>query len=218
MLWYEIVFRVVLAVIVGCVIGGEREHQHRPAGLRTHILVCVGAALVAVMESLNAAQVEAMGGSATNVNLGRMSAQVISGIGFLGAGTIFMASKKIAGLTTAASLWCTACLGLAAGMGHYALLIAGCVTVVGTLALLPHIVHHDHILRMEITCERDALSDITHMLKSRGIRVLDVDFAEREDRTAAQMALHLPRHLDIAQLVLEMNEDRRIHAVRTMNE
>ena len=91
--------------------------------MRTHVLVCVGASIIAIMESLMIADTITlnMNNESTGIAIsyGRISAQVISGIGFLGAGTIFISQKKIAGLTTAASLWNVACLGLAVGMGYY---------------------------------------------------------------------------------------------------
>ena len=91
--------------------------------MRTHVLVCVGASIIAIMESLMIADTITlnMNNASTGIAIsyGRISAQVISGIGFLGAGTIFISQKKIAGLTTAASLWNVACLGLAVGMGYY---------------------------------------------------------------------------------------------------
>ena len=110
MAWWESGLRLVLAVVIGCVIGIEREKKNRPAGMRTHVLVCVGAALIAIVESLIISDTLTLNlsrGDSTGiaVSYGRLSAQVISGIGFLGAGTIFISQKKIAGLTTAASLW-----------------------------------------------------------------------------------------------------------------
>ena len=121
MSWWECGLRLFLAVVVGCVIGIEREKKNRPAGMRTHVLVCVGAAIIAIVESLIVADTMTLnlnnpGNTGIGVSYGRLSAQVISGIGFLGAGTIFISQKKIAGLTTAASLWNAACLGLAIGM------------------------------------------------------------------------------------------------------
>ena len=102
--WYVILIRVSLAIAVGLAVGIEREYKNRPAGMRTHVLVCMGACMVALIESIFASHMDNMPGSVT-YNFGRLSAQVISGVGFLGAGTIFTASKKIVGLTTAASLW-----------------------------------------------------------------------------------------------------------------
>ena len=111
-----LVLRIVVAVLIGAVIGIDREIKNRPAGMRTHVLVCVGAALVSLIEQGYVADVVALGlGSTVNASMGRITSTVVSGVGFLGAGTIFVAEHKISGLTTAASLWCTACIGLAVG-------------------------------------------------------------------------------------------------------
>lgn len=113
-MWIEIILKLFLAFILGGVIGYEREHIGRPAGLRTHVLVCVGAALV---------QITALDFYDLNPGYSadpfRMGAQVISGIGFLGAGTIIKEGASVKGLTTAATLWSVACVGLAAGTGMY---------------------------------------------------------------------------------------------------
>ena len=105
--------RMCLAAVLGGVIGYERQHSHRPAGLRTHVLVAVGAALVMCTSEY---VVLRMGGT----DVTRMGAQVISGIGFLGAGTILREGFTVKGLTTAASLWAVSCIGLAAGIGFWA--------------------------------------------------------------------------------------------------
>lgn len=107
------IVRILLAAICGAVIGTERGRKHRPAGLRTHMLVCVAAALVMVT---NEQLIEVYGSGDPT----RMGAQVISGIGFLGAGTIITdRQSRIRGLTTAAGLWASACVGLAIGSGYY---------------------------------------------------------------------------------------------------
>ena len=154
MSWWEQGLRLLLAVFIGCVIGIERERKNRPAGMRTHVLVCVGASIIAIMESLMIADTITlnMNNASTGIAIsyGRISAQVISGIGFLGAGTIFISQKKIAGLTTAASLWNVACLGLAVGMGYYTISIAGCAIVIITLSLLQRLVRVNSVKHVEI--------------------------------------------------------------------
>ena len=109
---YELIIlvRIVLAIFLGGLIGIEREYFGRPAGFRTHILVSVGAALVMLISIY---------GFDGNGDPARLAAQVISGIGFLGAGAIIHSEKDIKGLTTAATLWVTAMIGLAAGNGFY---------------------------------------------------------------------------------------------------
>ncbi len=182
MTWWEAGLRLLLATAIGCIIGVERERKNRPAGMRTHVLVCVGAALIAVMErylaidalNLNLAHAD----SGVTVTLGRISAQVISGIGFLGAGTIFIAQKKIAGLTTAASLWNAACLGLVAGMGFYGLAAVGCGIVMITLTLLNKVVKVNAVKHVEVKFVHrvETIAFINEIFQKMGIEVLDVDF------------------------------------------
>ncbi len=112
---YSVVFRLILATVMGGLIGSERGRHGRAAGLRTHILVCVGASVTA-LTSLYLNNVLGNTG-----DLARLSAQVISGIGFLGAGTILIKNSTIiTGLTTAAGMWTTAAIGISVGYGFYA--------------------------------------------------------------------------------------------------
>lgn len=116
-----ITFRVALAIFVGGLIGTERDIKNRAAGIRTHMLVCLGAAVVMMTN-----QYVAETYTESNIDITRMGAQVVSGIGFLGAGTILVTShNRIRGLTTAAGLWAAATLGLAIGIGFYELAIIG---------------------------------------------------------------------------------------------
>lgn len=128
----DIVLRFLCAMAVGLVIGMEREYTHRPAGMRTHILVALGACAVMVTGQLIFAQYKEFGSSADPA---RLSAQVISGVGFLGAGTILREGPSIKGLTTAASLWAVACMGIAAGGGYYTVALTGMVLIFITLTL-----------------------------------------------------------------------------------
>ena len=111
----EILLRLGLACFLGGIIGLERESNKQPAGLRTHILVCIGATLVMLCNIFIYEKYKGV----TNIDPARLGAQVISGIGFLGAGTIIKEGLSIRGLTTAASLWVVACLGIAIGLGFY---------------------------------------------------------------------------------------------------
>ena len=99
---YEVVARTCFALMIGTVIGLERERKHRPAGMRTHVLVCLGACIIAMIETEMEARIVALDNEHINLSMGRVIAQVVSGIGFLGAGTIFMSQKRVSGLTTAA--------------------------------------------------------------------------------------------------------------------
>lgn len=133
----SVALRLVLAVVLGGIIGVERGRKRRAAGFRTHILVCMGAALsgilsqyVFTMLETKWAEVAAIQG--TSIDVTHIASRVIGGVGFLGAGTILFTKKnKVTGLTTAAGLWTSACVGIAIGAGFYEL-----VTIAGVLIFL----------------------------------------------------------------------------------
>jgi len=128
----EVTLRLLLAVALGGLIGYERENTNRPAGFRTHILVCVGAALVMVTSEYIFSKYISL----TDIDPMRFGAQVISGIGFLGAGTIIRDGVNVRGLTTAASLWAVSCVGIAVGAGFYGGAVIATVFIFITLITL----------------------------------------------------------------------------------
>jgi putative Mg2+ transporter-C (MgtC) family protein len=130
----SIIIRLSLAVLCGGIIGLERGKKGQAAGFRTHILVCIGSALVMMT---NLYVIDVFDASADPTRLG---AQVVSGIGFLGAGSIIVTNNnKIKGLTTAAGLWASACMGLAIGVGFYQLAVIGCIFIVVVISVLDRI-------------------------------------------------------------------------------
>jgi putative Mg2+ transporter-C (MgtC) family protein len=124
----DIFLRLVLAAGLGGAIGLEREYRHKPAGLRTNMLIALGSALFAVLSI----EVGAGAGSPD-----RIAAQVITGIGFLGAGAILRTGDNVHGLTTAATIWVNAAIGMAAGIGEYRVAIGATAITLAVLALLP---------------------------------------------------------------------------------
>lgn len=128
-----VVFRLILAALMGGLIGLERGKHGRAAGLRTHILVCVGAAMTA-LTNMYLSDVLGFSGDVT-----RLSAQVISGIGFLGAGTILIRNKSIiTGLTTAAGMWATAAIGVAVGYGFYVGAVTATIVCIFSVTVLSY--------------------------------------------------------------------------------
>jgi putative Mg2+ transporter-C (MgtC) family protein len=127
--WLEMILRFLLAVALGAGIGYQRERSHKAAGVRTHILVSSGAALFTL--------VSIYGFSGAAVDISRVAAGVVAGIGFIGAGVILRGQRGegVAGLTTAASMWAAAAIGLAAGTGMYLLSIVAAAVTVGVLFL-----------------------------------------------------------------------------------
>lgn len=127
---FSVTLRLFLGVLLGGIIGLEREKHKRPAGFRTHILVCIGSVMAMLT---NQYIFETFGGT----DISRIGAQVLSGIGFLGAGTIIITGKyEVTGLTTAASLWASATMGLAIGIGFYKGAIIGCLFIFLVITIL----------------------------------------------------------------------------------
>ena len=227
MTWWDMCIRLVVAVTVGCIIGIERERKNRPAGMRTHVLVCVGAATIAILESMmihDTVSLNAMNErTGIAVSVGRISAQVVSGIGFLGAGTIFVSQKKIAGLTTAASLWNVACLGLASGMGYYKLALAGCCVVIVTLMFMQRMVHVNAIKNVEVKFihRKETLAFINAYFEEANIKVLDVDFHVENNQDynlyTNLYTLHLPDRTTYTDIVNHLSEHANVQSVRTRN-
>ena len=150
----SVLLRIFLAVIAGGVIGNERGRHGRAAGFRTHILVCLGGAMT-VLCSLYVSQVSGLGG-----DVFRILAQVISGIGFLGAGIIMVKNNNtVAGLTTAAGMWVTAIIGVALGYGFYTGGILTTIICVVNAALLTR-VEHNRLRSMRFYVEIDDIEKI----------------------------------------------------------
>ena len=185
---WEIVLRLVLSVLLGGAIGFEREVGNRPAGLRTHILVSIGAALIMLVSKY---------GFGTASDPARLAAQVVSGIGFLGAGTILRTGNTVQGLTTAASLWVCAGIGLAVGNGFYFGAIITTILVLISLIILAHLENFIYIKRKRIfkivSLERPGLiGDIGTFFGQNNIVIKKINLNsldEREDDNRIEIEL-----------------------------
>ena len=222
--WKVLFFRIAVAVVIGAVIGIDREIKNRPAGMRTHVLVCVGAALVALIEQQYVGDVIKLGqASLINVSMGRITSTVVSGVGFLGAGTIFTAERKITGLTTAASLWCSACIGLAVGSGYIFMAAAAGVVVLVTLRLMQRIVHVHTLKKLEVQFvhRQETLAFLNEYFASMGVKVLDVDFhaeTKRDGNLYTNLyTLTMPSRINYVDIIETLSEHRNIRTVRTRN-
>ena len=175
-----ILLRVVLAIVVGGILGMERERKNRPAGFRTYILVCLGATLVMMTNQF--VSITYNTGDPT-----RMGAQVVSGIGFLGAGTIVLTGRnQIKGITTAACLWTAACSGLAIGIGFYEGAIIGALAVVFTTSGLSKF---DAWLKkrskyldiyIEYNGNKGNFSDFLQYAKENGFEIKNIQVSQEE--------------------------------------
>ena len=186
--------RFLLAAIGGGIIGMSRGKRQHAAGMRTHLLVCIGSASVMITSQYVVTDL----GLATDVL--RMPAQVISGIGFLGAGSIIVTAKKhVTGLTTAAGLWASACMGLAAGIGYYECAIAMCLLIYIVLVALNKLdaTHVKSSRVMTVFLEVDgctALSCVLRGLKAHGIQINSMEsFGEMAGLQGYLMELEILR-------------------------
>jgi putative Mg2+ transporter-C (MgtC) family protein len=182
--YLDILVKLLLSAGLGALIGFEREHKNRPAGLRTNILVCVGATLVQVVSS----DIFSRYSGIVNIDPARLGAQVISGIGFLGAGTIIREGASIKGLTTAASLWVVACIGLAIGNGSYIPGILTAVIAFLTLTMLKRleerISNRNQFFNLEIEIENrpGQIGMIGQLLGGMGINIRNIEFKNYEGK------------------------------------
>ncbi len=170
--------RLLLAAALGATIGVERELHEHPAGTRTHLLVSLGSALFTVISIYGFVGL-GIDGTAP-VDPSRVAAQIVTGIGFLGAGAIIKYGTSIRGLTTAASLWITAAVGMAAGAGQWILAIVATALVVFSLGPLPAVVrriypNRGHALGLRLDVARlDAIGTVSQVLADRGIVITGI--------------------------------------------
>ena len=192
LLLLEFFARVLFAALLGGLVGLEREHIARPAGLRTHMLVCVGSALVMVVSEAIVA------GGNTTVDVTRIGAQVVSGIGFLGAGTIIKEGATVKGLTTAASLWAISCVGIAIGAGYYILSAATTLALLGVLHLMylieAKMIQRNFTYVVEAESARFNTHTFAQFLEDAGFRIVELRLVEDRsaDRLRVQVEVSFP--------------------------
>jgi putative Mg2+ transporter-C (MgtC) family protein len=190
---WEMAIRLLLASVLGGFIGYERESHHKAAGLRTHILVSIGSCLIMILSIKIYASVQGL----TNADPSRLAAQVVSGIGFLGAGSIMKDGCTVRGLTTAASLWVVSGVGLAVGSGYYmgAFMTTGFVFL--TLTILARIEKKDVQslagLFITTTDSPGQIGRIGAVLGDHGIKIRDVQIKEKEELLEITFMVYVPK-------------------------
>ena len=207
---WSVLLRPFVAALLGGLIGLERERKRRPAGFRTYMLVCMGAALAMMLGQY----VDSLGG--TRSDMSRFGAQVINGIGFLGAGTILVTGRQeVKGLTTAAGLWASACMGLAIGAGFYeavglaALLIFFVVRILSRLEAF--MVEKGRNLNIYVVFESlDDLGDIIAAIKAHDAQIHEIEIEKSEEATGkrpgALFFLHLEKRQSHAKFMAALSE------------
>ncbi len=201
--------KMILSVFCGGLIGYERQHTHRPAGLRTHILVAVGSTLVMMTSAFVYDAYEGL----VNIDPTRLGAQVISGIGFLGAGTIIREGFSVKGLTTAASLWAVSCIGLAIGASYYVgALFATCFIYIILNTLKRFLIEKHPPKNIYIQTDNIAQHsvNITQIIKRYGANLLSFELVctdgildTKKDNSMIIKAVVIPRDADSFNLMID---------------
>ena len=213
------IVRIVLSLVLGSLIGIERKRKGQMAGLRTFSLISMGAC-IAMMLSIYVCQ-ETVG--LLRGDPSRIAAQVISGIGFLGAGTIIVTGRQqIKGLTTAAGLWASACMGIAIGAGFYECVIIAFVLIFLCIRVLPIIDNliQDNAMIMNLYVEFESLNQIGSLItkiKSLQVQIYDVEIDRRHERLSqrhsAVFTIRLHKHRTHTQILSALAELDWIHLI-----
>lgn len=217
---YEIIFKLALAGILGGLIGLERESLNRPAGLRTYTLVSVGSALAMVVSLDMYFQYY----QTVNADPGRIAAQVISGIGFLGAGTIMREGATVRGLTTAAGLWVVACIGLAVGAGLY-------IPAIGTTILILFILIYFIRFEEKFTGMREykglvmlvedrpgQVGIIGSILGDLGVLIKNIQLTRVEgEDLEIELLIQLPPNMSANDVINELSEVKGLRNIDRLN-
>ena len=200
--------RIVAALVVGGILGLEREKKNRAAGLRTYMLVCVGACLIMLTNQY----IYQTTGSGDPMRLG---AQVVSGIGFLGAGTIIVTKRnQIKGLTTAAGLWSSAAVGLSLGVGFYEAALAAGAAIYFVMTVLRHwdVRMHKRSKYMDLYMEVSAgvgLAQVLRQLRALGLEVDAIDsdsYACVDDAKVLIISMKLPKRMNHSDLIKKIEQ------------
>ena len=225
MIWYEFTSRILLALFLGALIGTERQLRQRMAGLRTNALVASGAALFVTIATLSNFPIESM----------RIAAQVVSGIGFLGAGVIMREGLNVRGLNTAATLWCSAAIGVLSGLGHAIEAAIGAAIIIAANFILRRIAQQmnrqsvsvdletEHTYRINVVCESSEEVRVRNLLLHaiQGMPALILQSLHSEDvvhagkiEVRADVLTTPSKHSLLEQIVSRVSMEKSVSVVR----
>jgi putative Mg2+ transporter-C (MgtC) family protein len=215
--------RLAVAALCGGLVGIERGQKRRPAGFRTYMIVCMAASLTMIIGQFLWHKWSPM--VSVKIDVARFGAQVINGIGFLGAGTIIVTGRQeVKGLTTAAGLWASACMGLAIGAGFVEGALLACLMIVITITILAKVEHMimQRARNINVYVEFESLdnvADVIEVIKNCDIRIFDVEInreSVKEGRPAsAVFSVRLPKHFTHVRMVSAIAE---VDAVKLIEE
>ena len=211
-----VLVRLLFAMICGGAIGIEREHKRRTAGFRTHILICLGAAMTTMVSQFLLREMHLY------TDIGRLGAQVIAGIGFIGAGTIIVTKRRqVKGLTTAAGLWTCAIIGLAVAAGYYEAAILATVIILLAEIFFSRFEYWvlDNARNINIYVEysgTDNLDSVIRMLKTYRVIILDLEITKSGANSCAIFQLQLPKKLSHDKLMTVVSTSEGVISVEEL--
>lgn len=221
----SVLLRLVLAMLFGGLIGIERGKKGRAAGFRTYMLVCLGATLSGLLSQyiyimMNTEWAEIANIHSRGTDVSRIGSQVIGGVGFLGAGTIMFTDKKeIKGLTTAAGLWASACVGIAIGAGFYEAVALAFVLISLIFQIMPSIelamIKNSSTIHLYIETESSAqISDIIDAIKQHHIKIFEADIARANQHLSIVCSLSLPFKMKREHVIALLSDISGIRRIR----
>jgi putative Mg2+ transporter-C (MgtC) family protein len=200
----DLALRLTLVVLLCGAVGLERESRDQPAGVRTHVLVGMGAAVFTLISAYG------FSGLRAGVDPTRVAAQVVTGVGFLGAGAIIHQGMAVRGLTTAAAVWISAAIGMAAAVGFYALALTGTAVVLIALFVFRHVrssllrhLQSDRFL-LEVELEPQRMRDLLDVVAEHGAVLESLDCEHEGRLTAVRLHLRVPPGAERAELVQDV--------------
>lgn len=205
----EFLLRILLAGVCGAMIGYERKSRNKEAGIRTHMIVAMGAALIMIVSKYGFADL--LGKAGVALDPSRIAAQIVTGVGFLGAGMIFMRKNTISGLTTAAGIWAISAIGMAIGSGLYLL---GIVTAF-VILLIQITLHSNHKWLHEsykddvcflIEKDKKNIQDLQQRLQQLHMEILNVKVVEKNEYYYVDFVVNFPKNYD-ADVLMKLFQD-----------
>ena len=220
--------RLLLAVVFGGIVGYTREKDNKPAGFRTHILVCFGAAIISMVQDqlrlniLELASINLKLSGVIKTDLGRLGAQVVSGIGFLGSGSIMKEKgETVGGMTTAAGIWATGCAGLGIGWGFYNLAIPAIVFMLVIIVIFkkfePKIVKKTKLLKFEVKFLEDksyakGLLATYEVFNQKLIKITQIDKNQAENTVI--FTVNMDEKIDISDIIVSLSAIKAVEVVK----
>lgn len=217
-IWFQLEFllRLVVAGICGCLIGYERKNRLKEAGMRTHIIVALGAALIMIISKYGFLDILNSGGSYDST---RIASQIVSGIGFLGAGMIFVRRQAVSGLTTAAGVWTTAGIGMAIGARLYFIGIATTVLILIVQVLLHREYRWFHIpmaeqISITFSESADSISFIQEKFSASHIEIINLKVEKLGNGyLEVELYVKLPQNYDISKLMNLLKDNPHVKSI-----